>query len=52
VFAPSAVLAIWMGAYPISFTRFWDVTVQQMVADHQQAMMEPREAVKLAEAAR
>jgi NADH-quinone oxidoreductase subunit M len=50
VFAPLAVLTIWMGAYPSSFTRFWDVTVQQMVAQHQQAILPPLPDIKLAEA--
>jgi NADH-quinone oxidoreductase subunit M len=50
VFAPLAVLTIWMGAYPSSFTRFWDATVQQMVAQHQQALLVRPAQVKLAEA--
>ena len=50
VFAPLAVLTIWMGAYPSSFTRFWDATVQQMVAQHQQALLVEPAHVKLAEA--
>ncbi|HSU05095.1 MAG TPA: NADH-quinone oxidoreductase subunit M, partial [Acetobacteraceae bacterium] len=52
LFVPLAVLTIWMGAYPYSFTRFWDNTVQQMVVSHQQAMVLPNPQVKLAEAAR
>ncbi len=38
VFAPLLVLAIWMGAYPTSFTRFWEATVTNMVSRQQQAM--------------
>ena len=41
IFAPLALLAIWMGVYPSSFTRFWEATVTQMVAQHQQAMAAP-----------
>ena len=54
VFAPLLVLAIWMGVYPSSFTRFWDSTVAQMVAQHEQAMAAPPgpARVQLAEAAR
>ncbi len=50
VFAPLVVLTIWMGAYPSSFTRFWDATVQQMVAQHQQALLVKPAQIKLAEA--
>lgn len=50
VFAPLLVLTIWMGAYPTSFTRFWNNTVQQMVTQHQQAMATSLAHVKLAEA--
>jgi len=54
IFAPLTVLTIWMGAYPSSFTSFWDRTVQQMVAQHQQAMSAPviPPHVQLAEASR
>jgi len=38
MFAPLVVITIWMGAYPISFTRFWDSTVTVMVAQHRQAL--------------
>jgi len=44
VFAPLLVLTIWMGAYPSSFTRFWDTTVTSMVQLHQQALAAPPEA--------
>ncbi len=51
LFVPLAVVTIWMGVYPSSFTRFWDTTVQQMVTQHQQAMILPKPNVKLAEVA-
>ncbi len=53
VFAPLVVLTIWMGAYPTSFTRFWDATVTSMV-QHQQARAAPAttEGVLLAQAVR
>lgn len=52
VFAPLVVLTIWMGAYPTSFTRFWDATVTSMVQQHQEAMAAPSgaEPVLLAQA--
>jgi NADH-quinone oxidoreductase subunit M len=37
-FAPLLVLAIWMGVYPSSFTRFFDATVSNMVQQHQAAL--------------
>ncbi len=49
IFAPLAVITIWMGAYPTSFTSFWNSTVVQMVAQHQQAMAAPPHNVRLAE---
>ncbi|MBW4090506.1 MAG: NADH-quinone oxidoreductase subunit M [Proteobacteria bacterium] len=54
VFAPLVVLALWMGIYPSSFTSFWDATVTQMVARHEQAMATPAlpARVQLAEATR
>jgi NADH-quinone oxidoreductase subunit M len=52
VFAPLAVLTIWMGVYPSSFTRFWDTTVTQMVTQHQQALLLSKPGVQLAEAVR
>ncbi len=51
VFAPLAVLTIWMGVYPLSFTRFWESTVTQMVTQHQQALLLTKPGVQLAEAA-
>ena len=38
VFAPLALLTLWMGIYPSSFTGFWDATVNAMVAHHQEAL--------------
>ncbi len=51
VFAPLLVLTIWMGAYPTSFTRFWDTTVTSMVQQRQQALA-TSESVRLAQAVR
>jgi len=51
VFAPLAVVTMWMGVYPTSFTRFWEATVSQMVTQHQQALLLSKPAVQLAEAA-
>ena len=49
VFAPLVVVTIWMGAYPTSFTRFWDATVTQMVQQHQQAMADAHGPTLLAQ---
>ncbi|MGH7211890.1 MAG: proton-conducting transporter membrane subunit, partial [Acetobacteraceae bacterium] len=49
VFAPLVVVTIWMGAYPTSFTRFWDATVTSMVAQHQQAMADAHGPTLLAQ---
>src|SRR5580658_5718465 len=38
VFAPLAVLALWMGIYPSSFTGFFDETVAAMVQHHHEAV--------------
>lgn len=38
VFVPLAVLTLWMGIYPSSFTGFWDATVSAMVTQHQEAL--------------
>jgi NADH-quinone oxidoreductase subunit M len=38
IFAPLAVLTLWMGIYPSSFTSFFDATVGAM-ADHHAAMI-------------
>jgi NADH-quinone oxidoreductase subunit M len=57
VFAPLAVLTLWMGVYPSSFTSFFDASVAAMVQQHTQAMAGPTthvagvaDAVKLAQA--
>jgi NADH-quinone oxidoreductase subunit M len=47
MFAPLVVITIWMGAYPISFTRFWDSTVTSMVAQHQQSLALWKSAVRI-----
>jgi NADH-quinone oxidoreductase subunit M len=41
VFAPLAVLTLWMGIYPSSFTNFFDASVAQMVQHHAQALANP-----------
>jgi len=41
VFAPLAVLTLWMGIYPSSFTSFFDASVAAMVQHHTQAMAAP-----------
>ena len=38
VFAPLAVLTLWMGIYPSSFTGFFDASTGVLVQAHQQAM--------------
>jgi NADH-quinone oxidoreductase subunit M len=38
VFAPLVILTLWMGAYPTSFTRFWDASVDAMVKSHATAL--------------
>ena len=38
VFAPLAVLTLWMGVYPSSFSFFWNATVAAMVDHHQAAL--------------
>jgi NADH-quinone oxidoreductase subunit M len=50
VFAPLAVLTLWMGIYPSSFTGFFDASVAAMVQHHTVAMATPpvATAVKLA----
>ncbi len=41
IFAPLAVLTLWMGIYPTSFTSFFDASVASMVQHHAQAMAGP-----------
>ena len=38
VFAPLVVLALWMGIYPSSFTRYFDASVNAIVDHHMAAM--------------
>ncbi|MGH7211479.1 MAG: NADH-quinone oxidoreductase subunit M, partial [Acetobacteraceae bacterium] len=38
IFAPLVVLTLWMGVYPLSFTRFWDASVGAMVRQHTAAL--------------
>ncbi len=38
VFAPLALLTIWMGVYPSSFTGFFDASVSGMIHTHQAAL--------------
>ena len=38
IFAPLAVLTLWMGIYPASFTHFFDASVNAMVANHTAAL--------------
>jgi NADH-quinone oxidoreductase subunit M len=38
VFAPLVILTLWMGAYPSSFTSFWDASVDAMVQSHTAAL--------------
>ena len=39
VFAPLALVTIWMGVYPSSFTQFFDATVGNMVEHHRVATL-------------
>ena len=48
-FAPLVILAVWMGIYPSSFTRFFDASVGAMVQQHQAALAIDNHA-KVAEA--
>jgi NADH-quinone oxidoreductase subunit M len=38
IFAPLAILTLWMGVYPSSFTHFFDASVSAMVANHTAAL--------------
>ena len=51
IFAPLAVLTLWLGIYPSSFTVFFDATVGAMVQSHAQAMNLAHHATQLAGAA-
>ncbi len=52
IFAPLAVLTLWMGIYPSSFTSFFDASVGAMVQSHAQAMNAVHHATQLAGVAR
>jgi NADH-quinone oxidoreductase subunit M len=52
IFAPLAVLTLWLGIYPSSFTGFFDATVGAMVQSHEQAMNAARHASQFAGVAR
>jgi NADH-quinone oxidoreductase subunit M len=52
IFAPLAVLTLWLGIYPSSFTGFFDSTVGAMVQSHDQAMNAARHAAQFAGVAR
>jgi NADH-quinone oxidoreductase subunit M len=51
MFAPLVVIIIWMGAYPTSFTRFWDSTVTAIVAQHQQSLVLWKPVVRITKVA-
>ncbi len=51
IFAPLAILTLWLGIYPSSFTSFFGATVAAMVDNHAQAMNIAAHATKLAGAA-
>ncbi len=48
IFAPLAILTLWLGIYPSSFTVFFDGTVGAMVKNHSQAMNVVHHATQLA----
>jgi NADH-quinone oxidoreductase subunit M len=52
IFAPLAVLTLWLGIYPSSFTAFFEASVGAMVQDHAQAMNQAAHATQLAGIAR
>ncbi len=51
IFAPLAVLTLWLGIYPSSFTSFFAASVSAMVDNHAQAMNVSAHAAQLAQAA-
>ena len=51
IFAPLAVLTLWLGIYPSSFTGFFAASVSAMVDHHAQALNLAAHATKLAGAA-
>ena len=52
IFAPLAVLTLWLGIYPSSFTGFFAATVSAMVDHHAQAMNLVHSTTQLAGAVR
>ena len=52
IFAPLAILTLWLGIYPSSFTGFFDASVGAMVQNHSEAMNLAHHATQLAGAAR
>jgi len=52
IFAPLAILTLWLGIYPASFTGFFDASVGAMVQSHQQAMNAAHHASQFAGVAR
>ena len=48
IFAPLAILTIWLGIYPSSFTGFFGATVSAMVDHHAQALNLVHSTTKLA----
>jgi len=38
IFTPLALVTLWMGVYPASFTHFFDASVNAMVANHVAAL--------------
>ncbi|WP_144186679.1 NADH-quinone oxidoreductase subunit M [Elioraea rosea] len=47
VFAPLAVLTLWMGIYPTTFTAFFDQSVSRLIAQHQAAIAATRQLAGL-----
>ena len=41
VFAPLAILVLWMGIYPASFLEFMSPTVEKLIAQHQASLSNP-----------
>ena len=51
IFTPLAVLTLWLGIYPSSFTNYFAASVSAMVGQHAQAMNVAAHAAQLAQAA-
>jgi NADH-quinone oxidoreductase subunit M len=47
VFAPLAVLTLWMGIFPSVFTGFFDQSVARLIAQHQAALSATRQLAGL-----